>query len=42
VQARIHPLQILDSSQPNLLDPAGSGRIVLTQVFNASKGLLAW
>ncbi len=42
VQARIHPLQILDSSQPNLLDPAGSGRVVMTQVFNASKGLLAW
>jgi poly-gamma-glutamate capsule biosynthesis protein CapA/YwtB (metallophosphatase superfamily) len=42
VQARIHPLEILDSSQPNLLDPAGGGTVVMGQVFGASKGLLPW
>jgi poly-gamma-glutamate synthesis protein (capsule biosynthesis protein) len=42
VQARIHPLEILDSSQPNLLDAAGAGKVVMDQVFKASNGLLAW
>jgi poly-gamma-glutamate synthesis protein (capsule biosynthesis protein) len=42
VQARIHPLEILDSSQPNLLDSAGGGTVVMGQVFGASKGLLPW
>ncbi len=42
VQARLHPLELLDSSQPNLMDPAGSGAVVMKQVFNASKGLLGW
>jgi len=42
VQARIHPLEILDSSQPNLLDSAGSGKVVMDQVFGASKSLLPW
>ena len=42
VQARIHPLEILDSSQPNLLDPADGGNVVMSQVFGASRGLLPW
>jgi hypothetical protein len=39
---RMHPYLILDGSQPNLLDPAGSGQVVLKQVFGASRGLLPW
>ncbi|HEX8025550.1 MAG TPA: CapA family protein [Candidatus Limnocylindrales bacterium] len=39
VQAALHPFLILDQSQPNLLDPAGSGKIVLKQVFGASPSL---
>ena len=42
VQARMRPHIILDKSQPNFLDPAGDGRVVLGQVFDASKGLLPW
>jgi len=42
VQAQIHPYLILDGSQPNFLDPAGSGKTVLDQVFRASRGLLPW
>lgn len=42
VQARLHPFVILDRAQPNFLDPAGSGAVVLRQVFDASKGLLPW
>jgi poly-gamma-glutamate synthesis protein (capsule biosynthesis protein) len=42
VQVRIRPHVILDKAQPNFMDPAGSGRVVMGQVFNASKGLLAW
>ena len=42
VQARMRPHIILDRSQPNFLDPAGDGKIVLGQVFSASKGLLPW
>ncbi|HEY0443554.1 MAG TPA: CapA family protein [Candidatus Limnocylindrales bacterium] len=42
VQARMRPHIILDKAQPNFLDPAGSGRVVMGQVFGASKGLLAW
>ena len=36
VQLRLVPYVILDGSQPNLLDPAGSGRVVMSQVFGAS------
>ena len=36
VQVRILPHLILDKSQPNLLDPAGSGSVVMKQVFGAS------
>ena len=39
VQAWMHPHLVLDYAQPNLMDPLGSGRVVLSQVFAASKGL---
>jgi capsule synthesis protein PGA_cap len=42
VQVHIRPHIILDKAQPNFLDPAGSGRVVMGQVFSASKGLLPW
>jgi hypothetical protein len=42
VQARMRPHLILDRAQPNFLDPLGDGRAVLSQIFRASKGLLAW
>jgi len=42
VQVRMRPHLILDRSQPNFLDPAADGKIVLGQVFSASKGLLPW
>jgi poly-gamma-glutamate synthesis protein (capsule biosynthesis protein) len=42
VQAKMRPHIILDKAQPNFLDPVGDGRIVMGQVFNASKGLLGW
>jgi hypothetical protein len=41
-QVRMRPHIILDKAQPNFLDPAGDGRIVMGQVFDASKGLLPW
>ena len=41
-QVRIRPHIILDKAQPNFLDPAGDGRIVMGQVYMASKGLLPW
>ena len=42
VQARMRPHIILDRAQPNFLDPAGDGKVVMGQVFSASKGLLPW
>ena len=42
VQVRLHPTIILDGAQPNFLDPAGDGRVVLGQLFEASKGMLPW
>jgi len=39
VQVRIRPYLILDASQPNWLDPAGSGAVVMRQVFGASSRL---
>jgi poly-gamma-glutamate capsule biosynthesis protein CapA/YwtB (metallophosphatase superfamily) len=42
VQVRMRPHIILDKSQPNFLDPAGDGRVVLGQLFDASEGLLDW
>jgi poly-gamma-glutamate synthesis protein (capsule biosynthesis protein) len=42
VQAAMRPHIILDKAQPNFMDPAGSGKVVMDQVLNASKGLLPW
>jgi poly-gamma-glutamate synthesis protein (capsule biosynthesis protein) len=42
LQARMRPHIILDKAQPNFLDPAGDGAVVMGQVFAASKGLLDW
>jgi poly-gamma-glutamate synthesis protein (capsule biosynthesis protein) len=42
VQAVMRPHIILDKAQPNFLDPAGAGKVVMDQAFNASKGLLPW
>ncbi|MFI5226339.1 MAG: CapA family protein [Candidatus Limnocylindrales bacterium] len=42
VQVVLHPTVILDKSQPNFLDPAGDGRVVLGQLYDASKKLLPW
>jgi hypothetical protein len=42
VQARMRPHIILDKAQPNFLDPAGDGKVVLGQVYDASKGMLPW
>lgn len=42
VQARMRPHIILDRAQPNFLDPAGDGKVVLGQVYSASSGLLPW
>ncbi len=41
-QARIRPHVILDKSQPNFMDPAGTGRVVMGQLFDASRKLLPW
>jgi poly-gamma-glutamate synthesis protein (capsule biosynthesis protein) len=41
-QVRIRPHIILDKAQPNFLDPAGDGKVVMGQVFDASKGLLPY
>ncbi len=40
-QVRIRPHVILDKAQPNLLDPAGSGKVVMDRVFKNSAHL-AW
>ena len=42
VQARMRPHIILDKAQPNFLDPTGDGRVVLGQIYDASKGMLPW
>jgi poly-gamma-glutamate capsule biosynthesis protein CapA/YwtB (metallophosphatase superfamily) len=44
VQVHIRPHIILDKAQPNFLDlsPGGDGKVVMGQVFQASKGLLPW
>ena len=41
-QIRMRPHIILDKAQPNFLDPAGDGRVVMRQVFGAEDGLLPW
>jgi poly-gamma-glutamate synthesis protein (capsule biosynthesis protein) len=42
VQVRMRPHLILDRAQPNFLDPARDGKVVMGQVYSASKGLLPW
>ncbi len=42
VQARIRPHIILGKAQANFMDPAGSGKFVMDQVWNASNGRLPW
>jgi poly-gamma-glutamate synthesis protein (capsule biosynthesis protein) len=42
VQVRMRPHIILDRAQPYFLDPAGDGKVVMGQVYSASKGLLPW
>ncbi len=42
VQVRMRPHLILDRAQPNFMDPATDGKVVMNQVFSASKGLLDW
>ena len=42
VQVHMRPHIILDKAQPNFLDPAGDGKVVMGQVFTASKGSLPW
>ena len=41
VQVRMRPHIILDKAQPNFLDPAGDGRVVMGQVFTRIEGLAA-
>ena len=38
-QVRMRPHAILDKAQPNFLDPAGDGKIVMDRVFKASPDL---
>ncbi len=42
LQVRMRPHIILDKAQPNFLSLGGDGRVVMGQVFDASKGLLPW
>jgi poly-gamma-glutamate capsule biosynthesis protein CapA/YwtB (metallophosphatase superfamily) len=42
VQVRMRPHLILDRAQPNFMDAAGSGAVVMGQVWAASKGILDW
>jgi len=42
VQVVLHPTVILDKSQPNFLDPGGDGKVVLGQLYDASKKMLPW
>ena len=42
VQARLQPTVILDGAQPNLLNPATDGRVVLGQLYDASGKMLPW
>ncbi len=42
VQARMRPHIILDKAQPNFMDPAGSGKVVMNQIYAASKKVLPW
>jgi poly-gamma-glutamate synthesis protein (capsule biosynthesis protein) len=39
VQARIHPTLVVDDAQPNLLDPAGDGQLILDRMQDGSTRL---
>ena len=41
-QIRLRPHIILDKAQPNFLDPAGDGRVVLGSIYDASRGILPY
>ena len=41
VQVRMRPHIILDKAQPNFLDPAGDGKVVMGQVFSGVEGAAA-
>jgi poly-gamma-glutamate capsule biosynthesis protein CapA/YwtB (metallophosphatase superfamily) len=41
-QIRMRPHVILDKAQPNFLDLAGDGKVVMGDMFDASKGLLPY
>jgi hypothetical protein len=41
-QIRMRPHIILDKAQPNFLDPADDGRVVLGSIYDASRGLLPY
>jgi hypothetical protein len=38
----MRPHIILDKAQPNFLDPADDGRVVLGSIYDASRGLLPY
>ena len=38
----VYPHPLLDRAQPNFMDPAGSGAVVMGQVWAASKDTLEW
>lgn len=42
VQIRMRPHLIMGRAQANFLDPAGSGKFVMDQVWKGSAGLLPW
>jgi Bacterial capsule synthesis protein PGA_cap len=42
VQVRIRPHLVMHWAQPNFMDPLGSGKVVMNQVFGGPKGLLSW
>jgi poly-gamma-glutamate capsule biosynthesis protein CapA/YwtB (metallophosphatase superfamily) len=39
IQIRLHPTVMVDVVQPNLLDAAGDGRVVIDRIRNASAAL---
>ncbi|CAN5471050.1 hypothetical protein BH20CHL6_BH20CHL6_00910 [soil metagenome] len=41
-QAWLHPTLVIDSAQPNFMDPATDGQIVLNRVREASRDLLSY
>ena len=41
-QIRIRPHLIMAKAQPNFMDPAGSGKVVMDQLWKASAGRLSW